>query len=155
MILAQPDGPSIRIAILGYQFPEGGLGWHDWNWLNVQVQVRSGAAAWTGGPDPCLLTTEARELGVWLRAVAERSEPRASLEFLEPQLSFAMVGRPSDGVVALGVTLRWALIRDQNLVADRKVEELPLVLHVGEDALRMAAADLEVELLPWPVRQDA
>jgi hypothetical protein len=154
MILAQPDGPTIELSIVGYEFPDGGTGWHDWNWLNVEVHVRSGPAAWSGGPDACLLTTEARELAAWLRAVASGAEREPGVDFLEPELAFAVVRRLASGEVEVRITLGYLLIREQNLVPGEKLEELPIVVRVSPASLHTAAADLEASLRHWPERRD-
>jgi len=153
MILRQHSGPQIELLVLGYQFPEGLADWHDLNWLNVLVRVKTSGADWTAGPDPCLLTTEALALAGWLRAAAG-GRVVAPLVFVEPALSFA-VARQSDGqAVPVAVTLRHAFVKNQDLVAV-PVTELPLVLHVAPADLVAAAADLETDLLHFPVRQSA
>jgi hypothetical protein len=153
MILCQRGGPQIELTVLGYQFPHGVSDWHDLNWLNILVRVQTVGAHWKGGPDPCLLTTEARELAGWLRAVADGSAV-SPLEFIEPELSFA-VARPSDDRgVPLAVTLKHAFIKDQMLFSVQ-VTELPLVLYVVPEDLAAAAEDLESDLRRFPVRQVA
>jgi hypothetical protein len=149
MILRQTGGPAIELTILGYEFPDGGVGWHDFNWLRVFVRVESGGRSWTGGPDPCLLTTEVKELSAWLRAAADGWSPPP--EFLEPELSFAVVRPADERGIPVAVTLRHAFVRDQTLVSGQ-LSELPLVLYVEPETLRAGAADLEADLLRFPVR---
>lgn len=152
MILRQRGGPTIELRILGYEFPEGADEWHDLNWLRVLVRVESGSASWTGGPDPCLLTSEAKILADWLRAAADGW--LAPPEFLEPALSFAVVRSPDSRGIPLAVTLRHAFVTGQNLVSGA-LRELPLVLYVAPEEVRAAASDLETDLLRFPVRGTA
>ena len=151
MILRQHGGPQIELTVVGYQFPHGVSDWHDLNWLNILVRVQTIGASWTGGPDPCLLTTEARELAAWLRAAADKSAV-TPLEFIEPELSFAVARPPDDRVVPLAVTLKHAFIKDQTLVSGQ-VTELPLVLHVAAGDLAASADELEIDLRRFPVRE--
>jgi len=153
MILRQRGGPQIELQVLGYQFPHGVSDWHDLNWLNVLVRVQTVGADWKGGPDPCLLTTEARGLVGWLRAAADGSAI-SPLEFIEPELSFAVARPPDTRGVPLAVTLKHAFIKDQTLVSV-DVTELPLVLYVVAEDLVAAADDLESDLRRFPVRQVA
>jgi hypothetical protein len=150
MILRQRGGPQIELTVLGYQFPYGVSDWHDLNWLNIFVRVQTVGASWTGGPDPCLLTTEARDLAAWLRAAANGSAV-TPLEFLEPELSFAVARPPDDRVVPLAVTLKHAFVKDQTLVSVQ-LNELPLVLHVVAEDLVAAADELDIDLRRVPVR---
>jgi hypothetical protein len=149
MILRQQGGPQITLSILGYQFPDGS-DWHDLNWLNVLLRVETIGAHWTGGPDPCLLTTEAAELVVWLRAAAGGSTVK-HLEFLEPELSFDIARPPEDRGIPVAVTLRQDFVKAQTLVAGL-ISELPLVLYVAPADLLEAAAQLENDLLRFPER---
>jgi len=149
MILRQRGGPTIELKVLGYEFPDGADEWHDLNWLRIQVRVESGDANWTAGPDPCLLTSEAKALAEWLRAAA--AGWLAPPEFLEPALSFAVVRPLEERGIPLAVTLRHELVSNQTLVSG-PLRELPLVLYVAPEELRAAASDLEADLLRFPVR---
>jgi hypothetical protein len=106
--------PTIELRFLGYEFPDGADDWHDLNWLRILVRVESGSASWTGGPDPCLLTSEAKVLAEWLRSAADGWLPPP--EFLEPTLSFAVVRSPDARGIPLAVTFRHALVTGQTLV---------------------------------------
>jgi hypothetical protein len=153
MILRQQEGPEIDLRILGYQFPQGVTDWHDLNWLNIVVRVSTLGARWTGGPDPCLLTTEARELARWLRSAAD-GHHILPLNFIEPELSFAVAREADERGIPLAVTMRHAFVRNQPLVLGQP-DELPFLLYVAPDVLLTAASDLEAELQRYPVREGA
>ena len=151
MILRQREGPEIELQVLGYEFSQGATDWHDLNWLKILVRVNTVGASWTGGPDPCLLTTEARELVAWLRTAAVE-HPVPPLAFIEPGLSFAVAREPGEGRIPVAVTLRHAFVRNQPLVSGQP-DKLPFLLYVDPEVLSTAASDLEADLLRYPVRE--
>jgi hypothetical protein len=100
MILRSTDGATVELVPLGYQFGySSASGVHDNNWLNIRVEVSSDRVSW-GGVDPCLLTWELRSLCSWLKAhVADPFGAEPLLEFMEPDLSFEVVGREADALL--------------------------------------------------------
>jgi len=75
VLLAGLNGVSIDLRPASYQFPTLEHGeWHDLNWLVIAGHVESPDGSWRFR-DPCLLTTEAAQLGEWLRQVAEGAVP--------------------------------------------------------------------------------
>jgi len=153
MILRQQEGPEIDLQILGYQCPQGVTDWHDLNWLNILVRVSTLGASWTGGPDPCLLTTEARDLAAWLRSAAD-GRHILPLSFIEPELSFAVAREADERGIPVAVTMRHAFVSNQPLVPGQP-DELPFLLYVAPNVLLTAASDLETDLLRYPVREVA
>ena len=109
MHLAGPDGVSVTLRPVGYQFPDAATGeWHGQNWLLIDGAVNSLDGAWAFR-DPCMLTYEAVELGSWLTRAAqglvEPSEPDANGNvwpewmFIEPNVGFGVESYDGDAVV--------------------------------------------------------
>jgi hypothetical protein len=161
-------GSSLRLSIVGYQFPHapsrllsavGVLSSADTdfdfdaNWLVVQGEVSDGHRAWTFR-DACLLTVEVRDLAAWLDAVAEGRPNLEDLDFLEPNLAFSrrstIPGRP-----AVRVTFRlearppWMTspVEDEDDWDGAWVE-----FETSPDHLRTAATDLRAALSRYPIR---
>jgi hypothetical protein len=98
--LISDDGVSITLRPTAYEFLGMRTGdWDDLNWLRIAGEVDTPEGAW-GFNDPCLLTTEAAQLGAWLRAVAARRVPPSgpteqgevypSCDFTEPNVAFGV-----------------------------------------------------------------
>jgi hypothetical protein len=82
-------GFELRIA--GYQFPGDHTSHYDSNWLIIEGAVRHPRGKWRFR-DPCLLTYEVARLADWLEAVEGGTESEPWCGFLEPNLSFELVG---------------------------------------------------------------
>jgi hypothetical protein len=149
MILHGMAGERFELGIVGYQFDDAGEE-HDRNWLVVRVAAEAGHSQW-GGPDPCLLTWEAQELASWLHALARGdADVSPGLDFLEPELSFEVVGHAEDAVdLRIGTRHRLA---DGAGVADRHRDSVGVSVKVSRTQLRGAAEDLAAELARWPKR---
>jgi hypothetical protein len=107
--LAGAEGVSVTLRPVGYEFPDASAGeWHDQNWLLIDVAVNSLEGAWAFR-DPCMLTSEAVELGAWLaragQGVPTPSGPDADGNvwpepmFIEPSVGFAVESYDADAVV--------------------------------------------------------
>jgi|SRR5215469_9397484 len=126
MQLNSSDGASVELRIAGYWYPDyyqapppealqrfmGGANIpvvvlkSDLNWLQVSGNVTpADRTAWAFA-DPCLTTSEARELGDWLRQVAAGieapfrgyRESQGWLVFTEPNLGFSLRDRTAGRV---------------------------------------------------------
>jgi hypothetical protein len=80
---------AFELTILGYQFPELDQALYDSNWLMVQVKVIHPQGTWQA-TDPALLTYELRKLITWLSQLATGNFSQRELDFLEPNLAFAL-----------------------------------------------------------------
>ena len=154
MQLEGSGGASLRLSIVGYQFP--GLPGsrllfdHDANWLVVAGQASDGHRAWTFR-DPCLLTTDARRLVAWLEAVADGSADE-SIDFMEPNLELRWISPPGVRPV---VRVIFRLESRPPWASDITEEDWGgayLDIDVSPDALRQAANDLGSELERYPER---
>lgn len=81
---------SIEITPVGWDPTE--------DWLFIKVKGESSGSIWEGR-DPCLQSSEARELGSWLKSISENKNSKKS--FLEPELEFHF----NEGV--LEIFLEW------------------------------------------------
>src|SRR5215467_1062956 len=121
MQLNSSDGASVELRVAGYQYPDyykapspealqrlmGGANIpvvfdkSDLNWLQVSGNIIPAEGTAWAFADPCLTTSEARELGDWLRQVAAGIEPpfrgyrdsQGWLTFIEPNLGFILEDR--------------------------------------------------------------
>src|SRR5688572_1216408 len=83
MLLASPDA-QVDLSVVGYQFPSATDQW-DGNWLTIRGRVAVADREWSFD-DPCLLTSEAQELGAWLMRVTNPDAEMHPLTFTEPNL---------------------------------------------------------------------
>ncbi len=51
MLLRSADGSELELGTAGYEFPRGGLGEEDDNWLRIRVRVGSPRGSWPGTPE--------------------------------------------------------------------------------------------------------
>lgn len=155
MRLLGAGGSSLELSILGYQFPDLSgsrvLFDHDANWLAVLGQASDGERAWTFR-DPCLLTTEARDLVVWLHAVADGRPTDDAIYFMEPNLEFRLVSPPGAQLV-MRVIFRlesrppWAAD-----ITEEDWDSAWLDFDMSSADLRAAANELGSELARYPER---
>jgi hypothetical protein len=86
----------VSLSPAGYEFPDRRMGdWHDLNWLRIAGKVETPDGSWSFN-DPCMLTTEAAQLGAWLREAADgkvqptranaAGEIYPSCDFTEPNM---------------------------------------------------------------------
>ena len=152
MLLQSEDGSALSLDLVGYEFPTlQGAGDHfdfDANWLVVAGRVTAPRQTWSFR-EPSLLTTEARELLVWLRAIAGGQsrtdlEDLEDLEFLEPNLSFALTD-VADGLVRIRV----GLTAECSPPPQKSVQ---LDLTMPSRAVEVAADRCEAEISAYPER---
>jgi hypothetical protein len=112
--LQSPNGNSITLELLNYEFPdlrtdENGF---DSNWLIVRGSIAKDDQRWTF-EDPSLLVEEALNLGAWLSRVGSGSVPVTpnnkgrlwpALWFTEPNMAFSVAHVDGD-VVTLRIHL--------------------------------------------------
>jgi hypothetical protein len=143
------SGRDVRfeLRIAGYQFPGDATSDYDSNWLVVEGAVRHPRGDWRFR-DPSLLTYEVARLADWLEAVAAGAESQAWCGFIEPNLSFEVVGGGEGRVLRVSFAIearpRWAS-------ADEDVSvEFPLAtLDLGP-----AVASLRAQLREFPQRAE-
>lgn len=138
------DDSSVRLTIVGYQFPEIiGDEW-DSNWLIVDGSARLEGREWRFR-DPCLTAFEAIELANWLEACARGTAGKSYCGFTEPNLEFELVDPQTLRVsFALEAAPPWSKIGDELVQHGFNVPVGP--------ALSEAAADLHRQLQSFPVR---
>lgn len=111
MLLESLDGARLDLSIDSYQFdpttsPKNHPAWEwDANWLMIRGDARTADDLRWEFLDPCMTTHEARDLGAWLRIVADPSTPLDPGErsFTEPNLEFSVRPTAPAGYVALAV----------------------------------------------------
>ncbi len=89
MHLTAPNGDSVRLDLVGYQFEEPQTNEYDANWLRIKVEAACARGHWTS-VDPSLLTAEVAALADWLGRVATGDHRQSEIEFIEPNLSFRL-----------------------------------------------------------------
>jgi hypothetical protein len=92
------ENASLELHVVGYQFPDIQEAEYDSNWLMIEGQVCHLRGDWTFR-DPCLLTYEAVGLAEWLESVGDGTPCESYIVFLEPNLSFEIVGEEVERVL--------------------------------------------------------
>jgi hypothetical protein len=160
VLIQGQEGTSVELDLGGYQFPEmealGPHFDHDANWLRVRGKVFDGAQSWSF-EDPCLMTTEAAELALWLRGIVDGVvEPDAQTgvggaSFVEPNVSAKLDAR-TDATV----TIVWYFSQESSppgAVEDiRYGDGQPVRTTVPPRTLTAAIEDWEAQLRRFPVR---
>ena len=148
-------GCSLELSIVGYQFPgmdpEPGKFDYDVNWLVVEGQASDGTQAWKFR-DPCLLTTEARELAAWLDGLAAGRSDLDPTNFTEPVLEFRYVASPPERPVVRVVFRLEARPPWAAEVSNDDWDGIWLEFEMSREALATAATDLRDELKRYPER---
>jgi hypothetical protein len=155
MRLESSTGGSLRMSVVGYQFPDlpgsRGLFDHDANWLVALGEASDGERAWAFR-DPCLLTTEARNLVDWLHAVANDRPADDAIDFTEPNLEFRLTSPPGAQPV-IRVTFRLESRPPWNPnITEEDWDSAYLDFDMAPDAVRAAADELRSELEQYPER---
>jgi hypothetical protein len=153
MRLRGREGNELALSLVGYQFPDETVDPWDSNCLLVSVRVVTPNGTWEV-VDPCLTTWEARQVALWLSAVARGAMVRPTSTLSEPNLT-ARVGldplNPSRFQLRVCFELEnrppWAptVAGGRNLCVD---------LDVGAADLASAAASLRGDLARFPQRGD-
>ncbi|MFT2018537.1 hypothetical protein ACMA1D_22250 [Streptomyces sp. 796.1] len=160
MLLSDPVN-RVELRPVRYQFPVARGAAYDDNWLVIAGTVATPEGAWSFA-DPCLLTDEARRIGVWLRAVAAGSVavtgPDADGEwspdvcFIEPVLALSLAERGDDGAtVRLHLSLEAAPPSRPDAESPDVYQYFVAVRVATVDLLRAADA-WDAELAAFPPR---
>jgi hypothetical protein len=149
MRLEGADGQSLQLTVLRYQFA-GGDNEFDLNWLTVRGEVRARDASWSF-EDPCLLASEARTLGSWLRHVTNPQADYERLDFIEPNLAFEVSSR-TDAAVTIRVFFE-VEVRPPGSEVSVGDDDYWLDLHLETRALQAASDEWLAELELFPVRR--
>jgi hypothetical protein len=91
--LSQPGGPEVEKADCT---AESCTEWDEW--LVIRGDVRTADGRSWSFTDPCLTTSEAERLSVWLDEVSQDAADRDAAVFTEPNISFFIDGRDGDRV---------------------------------------------------------
>jgi hypothetical protein len=150
MRVCGPDGQSLELRVLRYQFPQPSDNEYDSNWLMIEGVVSHPRGGWSFC-DPCLLTDEVARLADWLDALGQSESCATEMGFLEPNLSFALIRPPGgNGVLRVYFDLEsrphWAPAP----TAGRS--DLWVEFPVLEAGLREAARELREQLARCPER---
>jgi hypothetical protein len=146
MELRSRDGQSLRLDIVGYQFPDIAAEESDANWLRIELAGSTTRGRWRS-VDPSLLTYEVAALADWFDRVANGSVQERPLEFIEPNLSFRL---SPDATFRVYLELEsrppWAASKGA------PEEDLWLEFPLDSGMLREAARDLRAQLARYPER---
>lgn len=148
MRLEGRGGNALELTVLRYQFA-GGDNEFDLNWLEIRGVVAADGRLWTF-EDPCLLTSEARSLGSWLRHVTNPLADYERLTFMEPNLAFDVSGR-TDEMITVRVYFDLEA-RPADLV-DADEDECWIDLELRPELLLHASETWLAELEAYPVRK--
>ena len=107
-----------------------------------------------GVPVPALTCDETPRVAQWLRAVADwldsesqAAQPPTDKEFMEPNLSFSVVGLAGPGAATVEIGLEQEFQAPQ---AYRPGRRTPLRMNLTVEQLRTAAAEWDDESRPYP-----
>ncbi|MFD9001454.1 hypothetical protein ACFV0T_10860 [Streptomyces sp. NPDC059582] len=160
-VLLSDEANSVELRPLRYEFAGTRGDRYDDNWLVIGGTVATSEGGWSF-TDPALLTSEARQVAVWLRAVAEGTmavtlpdaEGYVSPDtwFNEPVLAFSLADRSESGVVIrLHLSLEAAPPWQQG---DHKADiyQYFVTVRVDAAALLHAADQWDLALASFPTR---
>ncbi|MFD9635289.1 WapI family immunity protein [Streptomyces violascens] len=153
---------SVDLRPVRYQFAAVRGDSYDDNWLVIDGTVMTPEGSWSFA-EPCLLTSEALQVAVWLRAVAagtvDVTEPDAEGElspdtwFIEPVVAFSLADRSEGGtaVIRVHLSLEAAPLWQQS---DDGADIYQYVVEVRMDAAALlhAADQWELSLASFPPR---
>lgn len=160
-MLLSDHANSVELRPLTYQFAAAQGDRYDDNWLVIGGTVTTPDGSWSFS-DPALLTDEAREVSVWMRAAAAgtvavtRPDAEGYLSpdtwFNEPVLAFSLADRSEAGAVirlhlSLEATPPWQLGDDRADIYQYFVE-----VRVDTAALLRAADQWDLALASFPTR---
>jgi hypothetical protein len=141
-------GRDVRfeLRIAGYQFPGDATSDYDSNWLIVEGAAQHPRGDWTFR-DSSLLTYEVARLADWLEAVAAGTEPEPWCGFIEPNLSFEVVG-------GVGRELRVSFAIEARPQWAKSGEDVSVEFPLATLDLVSAAASLRRQLREFPQRAE-
>jgi hypothetical protein len=143
MILASEDS-SVRLRVVGYQFPDIIDDEWDSNWLIIDGSVSLAGREWRFR-NPCLTTLEAKHLADWLDACAHGTAEVPYCGFTEPLLQFDLVDPQTLRIsFALEAAPPWARRGDAWTKHGFNLRVGPM--------LTQAATELRNQLRQFPVR---
>lgn len=155
----ETTGCFVRLSPVQYQYPSRKSDSFDDNWLVIRGRVRSLDEEWSFH-DACLQTTEAQEIGAWLRAVGDgRAAPitfnndddfEPTITNIEPNIGFALV-RSDDAFATIRVYLSLESA-PPSLRAELPIYEFFIDLTARRDDVARAAEEWLAELFPFPFR---
>jgi hypothetical protein len=150
-VLLEGDGTRFSLRVLRYQFPAAERG-ADANWLVIEIDVSLARGSWTA-TDAALETWDLGLLADWFDRLAAGEDVDAELSFVEPNLSFELVGR-ADATAAVRIWIegelrpRWAPYEEWG------ERDLPADFELSPVALTEAARSLRGELAAFPPRPE-
>jgi len=152
MKLESLNGASVELAIAGYEFAASRRSRDRWddNWLTVSGRVIDGDTRWCFR-EPCLTTSEARDLATWLRKAATSTTaglPR--LEFIEPNVGLRLERRTPEQFSLIFRFSHESLPYDA--VGEMLGDVYEVSLHVTRTALIAAADQWKREVAAFPER---
>lgn len=154
MRLDGPNGDFVELNLVGYQFENArpGEGLDDANWLRVWVQASAKGHRWQT-VDSCLLTWEVLRLADWLESISRNGNVDSKQDFLEPNLSFELVGRTG---TATNLRVYFDLeCRPKSLASNLAgMEDLWAELQLSSEQLREWALDFRRQLGRFSPRGD-
>ncbi len=162
---------ELKLAVLGYQFPDITGDYWDSNWLYIYGRATIDGGKWSFR-DSCLTTFELRSLERWFEALARRAEdgevdrssrrglrwlrraggkhPEQETWFTEPNLRFAWIDDEDGVTIRVGFALEsappWAT------EGEYFNSELTLALACSADDLRAATRALSDMCQRYPIR---
>ncbi len=138
---------ALELRIAGYQFPGAATALYDSNWLVIEGAVQHPRGNWRFR-DPSLLTYEVTQLADWLEAVAAGAEAKPYCGFIEPNLSFEVVGTGATRQLRVSFAIEarppWA----------NREEEVYVEFPLREPELKAAVASLRRQLQDFPQRAE-
>ncbi|MDX3636279.1 hypothetical protein PV728_39860 [Streptomyces europaeiscabiei] len=161
MLLNDPAS-SVDLRPVRYQFAAVRGDSFDDNWLVIAGTVTTPEGSWSF-VDPCLLTHEAREVAVWLRAVTAGAvavtEPDAEGElspdasFIEPLVAFSFAGRSEGGAAVIRIHLSLQAAPPWQQGDDRAgIHQYVVEVAIDAAALLHAADQWDLALTSFPPR---
>lgn len=133
---------SIKIKILGYEFPEivNDPYGYDSNWLNVSVTVQAGDLNWSS-THPCLLTSDLNQICQWFRKIIKGKKTKKTLSFIEPCLEIRWLEKQC-------FEFKFA-----HELSPQKKKDVVVPVEWSVAELEKFVSHLEAELGKYPVRQ--
>jgi hypothetical protein len=141
------DDMAFELRIVGYQFPDQETADYDSNWLLIEGAVQHPRGGWRFR-DPSLLTYEVARLADWLEAAADGTQLQPWCAFIEPNLSFEVVGH------GVGRALRVSFAIEALPPWAKRGEDVHIDFPFSEMDLVAAVASLRQQLSEFPKRAE-